>query len=415
MEVPKQYTLFELNEYIRRVLALNLAEAVWISCEIAQLNESKGHFYFSLVQKSEDGAETLARAEAVLWASDYRRMKRKLRSQLDGLLVEGLELMIQVRVDFHERYGLKLQVQDIDPVYTIGKLVLRRRQTIEQLRTEGLLELNSALSIPPVIQRVAVLSSARAAGYLDYLQHIRENPYGYRIKSDLFPMAMQGDMVEKELLAQLKKIANYTADYDVIILIRGGGARLDLQAFDALEIGRAIAESPLPVLTGIGHDIDETVADLAAHAALKTPTAVADFIIQHNLHFESYLLECSHLIQQISQEQINTEQIDLERLVRSLRLSSEALVRQEKSSLTYWEKDLPRWAKHRIDQEKRQLLHFEKMGALLDPQAILRRGFAQVIRAGKTITTAAALQKDDSLEIRFQDGTVSGKVTKENG
>ena len=189
------YSLFELNEYIRRILALNLPDAVWVTCEIAQFNESRGNYFLELVEKSEEEDTIIARTEAALWGPNYRQLRKKIGKKLVDILQEGLEVKVQVRVSFHERYGLKMVIEDVDPTYTLGKLALKRQQTIERLEKEGKIDQNAQLELPSVLQRIAVLSSPTAAGLQDFENQLRFNPYHYHYQVDLFPTAMQGDRV----------------------------------------------------------------------------------------------------------------------------------------------------------------------------------------------------------------------------
>ena len=275
----QSYSLFELNEYVRRVFALNFQEAIWVRCEIAQINASRGHFYLNLIEKSSEKETVIAQSSAILWAGQYRQLRRKYKKLLDSLLQNGIAILIQVKVDFDERYGLKLLIEDIDPSYTVGQMELKRQAILETLLKKGLLEVNSRIRLPKAIQRIAIISSESAAGLQDYLNHLAINAYGYQFSNQLFSAAMQGANVEKEVLQQLKKIALLKENYDVVIIIRGGGSKLDLAAFDNLELGMAIAKFPLPVLVGIGHEIDETILDRVAHTSLKTQPPLQTFLL----------------------------------------------------------------------------------------------------------------------------------------
>ena len=194
----KTYSLFELNEFIRRIIALNLAEALWVQGEFAQVSESRGHYYINLIQKEDDNNEIIAQASAILWAKDFRRLKREKGKTLNQLLQSGLQVLIKVRADFHERYGLKLIIEDIDPSYTLGQLELQRRAIIEKLHKEKLLHKNNQHPLPYVLQRIAVVSSSTAAGYQDFLKQLNNNPYGYTFNNKLFPAAVQGKMLSKK-------------------------------------------------------------------------------------------------------------------------------------------------------------------------------------------------------------------------
>ncbi|MEM1124333.1 MAG: exodeoxyribonuclease VII large subunit, partial [Bacteroidota bacterium] len=316
----QSYSLFELNEFIRRVFALNFQEAIWIRCEIAQINSSRGHYYLNLIEKSAEKDAIIAQSSGIIWARKYRQLRRTHKKLLDSLLRNGTAVLLQVKVDFDERYGFKLLVEDVDPSYTMGQMELKRQAILESLTQQGLLGLNQRISLPTVIQRVAIISSQTAAGLQDYLNQIAINTYGYQIHNQLFPAAMQGENVEKEVLRQLKKIALLKENYDAVVIIRGGGSKLDLVAFDNLVLGQAIAKFPLPVLVGIGHEIDETILDKVAHLSLKTPTAVADFLINRLLHFESSILECKNYISNAANYVIQAELGQLSYLQKMIQL-----------------------------------------------------------------------------------------------
>ena len=410
--MDKKYTLFELNEYIRRVMALNLPDHLWISCEIAQVSNSKGHVFLHLVQKGEETEEIVAQSEAVIWAMDYRRMKRKFGLELNNLLEEGMEVMIHAKVDFHERYGFKLIIADLDPAYTIGKLAMQRQKIVESLRKDGLLEKNGLIPLPTVIQRIAILSSEKAAGYQDFLDQINQNQFGYRFYKKLFPTVMQGVNVEKEMTEQLKVINNQIDDFDCVVIIRGGGARLDLAAFDGFQLSKIIAEFPLPVIVGIGHDIDETVVDLVAHTSLKTPTAVAEFIIQRNLNFEMQLSTFGELIQHFSKQKLINQEITLNQIENQVKLMGAALLKGNQQMIDYLEERISALSKNQLKAEKIKVDGLEKICELLAPENILKRGFSLSLKNGKVITSSKEIRDGELMETVLSDGKIKSKVLK---
>ncbi|MFT5164981.1 MAG: exodeoxyribonuclease VII large subunit [Saprospiraceae bacterium] len=420
MEKTDRYTLFELNEYIRRVMALNFSEALWISCELAQVSESRGHMYLSLVQKEEgdtvigDGeGKIIAQSEAVIWATDHRRLKRKLGSQFTQILQAGLEVLISVQVDFHERYGLKLIIKDIDPAFTIGKLELRRQETLQHLKKKGLLEKNKQRNLPPVLQRIAVISSERAAGFQDFQKQLVDNPYGYFIDFILLNAAMQGDNVKSEVIQRLEEINQNESYFDCAVIIRGGGAKLDLVAFDDADLCTAIANCKIPVVTGIGHDIDETISDLVAFYSLKTPTAVAEWIIQGNLYFEMEVLENGRAIKMLSQRLISEQYLEVERISQVLKLSAKSQLQNQNRLLDYIEEELPRNSSKHLKNENKLLHHLETILDLLNPEKVLQRGFSMTLKDGKPVTNAKDLKPDDLIASVFADGRVKSKVIKD--
>ena len=404
------YSLFQLNEYIRRILALNFSEPIWITAEIAQIGESRGHHFLSLVQKEEEGDEILAHCEAVLWEKTYRKLRRQLSINIHEILQAGRLVKLKAQVDFHERYGLKLIIQEIDPGYTLGQLELQRRQTIETLKKANLLDKNAQLSLPPVVQRLAVISSETAAGYQDFIQQIRNNNFGYNFQIQFFQSAMQGQQLAIELPAQIKKINRRKKNFDAVILIRGGGARLDLSAFDERVIAEHIAKCKLPVITGIGHEVDETIADLVAHTSLKTPTAVAEWLINRSMQFESQLFQYAQQLHWISRQSIQTAQINLERKVQQIQHASQRLVANQHQLLNFIESEMPYRASIPLHSGQKQLEQLEQMLHLLSIENTLQRGFTFTQKDGKFIQSADQLTSGDIITSIFQDGKKESQV-----
>ncbi|MEM9921471.1 MAG: exodeoxyribonuclease VII large subunit [Bacteroidota bacterium] len=404
------FTLHQLNEYIRRTIALNLPESVWIRCEIVQCQYSQGgHYFLSLIEKGE-GETILAQANAILWATAYRRVRRMRGRQIDQLLKEGLEVLLRIKIDYHERFGFRMLIDDIDPAYTLGKLEQRRQEILTKLEAEDLLERNASLALPSVLQRVAVISSGQAAGYHDFQEQLRNNPYNYQFETTLFPAAMQGERTSEEVVLRLRQIAGRAAAFDALVIIRGGGARLDLIAFDDLEICRAVAKCPLPVLTGIGHEVDETVMDMVAHASLKTPTAVADFVLQHNVQFEGRLMQIGQFIQQYSTQRFYEHHRRLDGAEQVLRMSGRHLVQQAERQLDRLESLVAPLSQRRLSDAARQLDHLEQLVEWIGPEATLKRGYSILESDGEIIRSAAQLAKGRRFKARLQDGEIEGEV-----
>jgi exodeoxyribonuclease VII large subunit len=405
----KTYSLHEVNEYIRRILALNLPEALWVRCEIAQVNEARGHYFIELVQKAEDADEIIAQASAVIWQRSFRQLRGKLGLLIHDLLQDGMEIQLKARIEFNERYGLKFIVEDIDPAYTLGKIEMRRRETIEALRQANLIEQNAQLPLPMVLQRIAIISSERAAGYRDFVKHLQENPYDYQFQSQLFISALQGEQVERDMLKRFREIERRRAQFECVVIIRGGGARLDLAAFDSLPICEAIAKLNLPVLTGIGHDVDETVLDMVAHRSLKTPTAVADFIINRNLLFENAIANYSRSIQAYSQQITQQQRIALQNLQQKLTSSVRRQVQSESRMLDFIQQEIPKLAHYQLKAARQTLQQLEKMTTLLSLETTLKRGFTLTLQDGKLLKSSEDVQPG-TITTRFADGETESKV-----
>ncbi len=405
----QSYSLFELNEYIRRVLVLNFAEALWIRCEIGQLNESGGHIFMDLVQKNEETDEIIARAESVIWKKSLKQIINSSQLPLEQILQEGNEVLFKTQVDFHERYGLKLIVEEIDGDFTLGKILVRRTEILQRLKKRGLLYKNASLKLPHVIQKVAVISSANAAGLQDYLQQIQHNPLGYKIENTLFATTVQGDRAAQNITKQLESIKR-KPDFDIVVIIRGGGARLDLSAFDEYDLGKAIAKCPLPVITGIGHDVDETVADQVAHTDLKTPTAVADFIIHHNSAFEFRMEQMGQGIKDISNGILQRHLLQLQSQQQRIQFFAN---RKYQGAVRELDVHTQRFSQHlqRYFLEQRsQLDQLEHRLAGYDAQQILDKGYALVTKDGKKVDSIELLKPSDHLNIILRDGEALVRV-----
>ncbi len=405
----EQHTLYELNEYIRRILALNLPAPVWVSCEIYQHSESRGHHFFSLVEKGATEGTIIAQSDAVLWKRPYQKLKRRIGKDLDQLLAAGTQVLLKAQVDFNERYGLKLLIEDIDLSYTLGQIEQQRRATLKRLQTEGLLELNPACRLPLAPKRLAVISSETAAGLEDFRRQLEENEYGYQFHYRLFAAAMQGERASAEITRQIQAIQNLTRPYDCIVIIRGGGARLDLAAFDQYELCAAAAQCPLPILTGIGHEIDEVLLDRVAHTALKTPTAVANFLIDRAAQLEGRLAELGHRLHQLAQQRFQGEGLRLQGYAKSVELLSRQQIRQAGQQLGQLQQQLPASARRHLRLETQRLEQFNEVIQLLSPEATLARGYSITTQNGKR-ASAQALRPGDTITTRLSDGDVKSTV-----
>ena len=406
----ESYALYELNEFIRRAMHLNFPDTIWVRAEVAQIKESRGQHYLTLIQKSTETDQIIAQIDAMIWGRTYRRLQRKLKNVLRDLLQDGVNLLLEVKVEFNERYGLKLMIEDIDPSYTIGQLAIKRQQTLMDLLKANLLNINKQLVLPPVVQRIAVLSSSTAAGLQDYLEQLNNNPYNYTFKNVLFPVAVQGAFVEKELQAQFKKIALRKEEFDAVVLVRGGGSKIDLGAFDSFELAKTVAKFPLPVFVGIGHEVDETILDKVAHTSLKTPTAVADFLIRKALHFESWIIEHKNYLANASNLLIQESKVQLEQAKRLLHLSTQGQLKEQALVLQQLTKQLPIVVRNNFKYEQTKLAQLEKIAHLLTPKTLMSRGYTQTTFKGKTLSSIQEIKEGMILETHFVDGSIKSKV-----
>jgi exodeoxyribonuclease VII large subunit len=281
MDDRKLYTLYQLQSDISEVLAEAFTDSIWVRSEVSECSVNRsGHCYLTLVEKEEESGRLLAKCSAVIWAQTYRILSAHFRSVTGSDIVAGMNVLLKVQVNYNELYGLSLNVRDIDPSFTVGNLELERQKTIAHLSEQGMMELNSSLELPTLPRRLAVISAESAAGYRDFIQHLHGNAYGFAFATTLFSAPMQGVEAPAGIIAALDTIAQRTAEFDAVLILRGGGSVMDLVCFDDYDLALNVAQFPLPVLTGIGHDKDYHVIDMVACHNLKTPTALADFLLR---------------------------------------------------------------------------------------------------------------------------------------
>ena len=405
-----KHTLLELNQFLNRIVVANLPEPVWVTCEIMQINNSRGHYYIDLIEKDEITQQIVAQSQAVMWSGTYYRLKKKIGANFKNLLQSGIQVLVEVKVDFSERYGLKLVIENIDPAYTLGQMELQRQATIEQLKKEDLFKKNNQLILPKVPQRIAVISSSKAAGLQDFLQELTTNQYDYDIKYHLFEAAMQGQFSEKEIISALREIEKQKGNFDAVVLIRGGGSKLDLSGFDSLKICQTLANFPLPILTGIGHEIDESISDLVAHSSLKTPTAVATFLIERFLNYELKINQLHQLIGQNTQSVLNRNSQFLEQLEQGVKYTVKTQLFNAERMVDYIDHEIPKLVKSRLRLASSKLALIEKTVELLNPKNALKRGFSMTTKNGKIITSKTLLKENDIIETHFADGKIKAKV-----
>ena len=361
-ELNNPLSLFELHQQIREELEVAFPDSYWVVAELAQVNvdRRKGHCYLTLVDKGDDARQILAQAKATIWASRYQMLSRYFEEKTGQQLRAGLKVLLQASVRFHELYGLSLDISNIDPNYTIGDLARQRQETLKRLDAEGLLEANKALALPLLPQRLAVISSATAAGYQDFIHQLHTNPYGYTFETTLFPAVVQGNEAPASVAAAFNLVAKYKDQFDVVVLIRGGGSQTDLSCFDDYKIAAAIGHSPLPVLTGIGHERDESIADLVANTRLKTPTAVAGFLVDRFREAEELAEDLYDRIRMFSAQQLKTTDDKLERLQLRLHNTTRNLLQNGKDRLEQFSRGLLLKPKAYLEQQRHIISDLEK-------------------------------------------------------
>jgi exodeoxyribonuclease VII large subunit len=396
-------TLYQLNEFVKRVIALNFQDIVWVTAEIAQIGTTRGHRYLDLVEHGTEGI--VAQLQATIWQGEYRKLKIQHGDTLDQLLVAGTQVKLGVYLQFHERFGLKANIQEVDIEWTFGHLELIKRRTLETLSQLKLLDANKSHPLPMVLQRLAVISSEKAAGLQDFVQQLTQNTWGYAFRITLFDTLVQGAQAQKEIISALQEIAAEHQKYDAVIIIRGGGARLDLAVFDELDLNKQVALMPLPVLAGIGHDTDQTVLDLVVHTPLKTPTAVAEFVLQHNLVFESRLRQMSHTTLLLALNHCRQSAQALDSLSNRLLRQATSLQQGAIWKLEAAEKNLPKAAQQLYTHCNFQLKNMQDRLNGVHPDNTLRRGFSITRYRGKAITSVDEVPKGAEIETQMHQGT----------
>ncbi len=402
-------TLRDLQRLVKQTLDERFALPLWVSAEIAEIKVNySGHCYLELVEKGGDNGVPTAQARAVIWRSQYTRIAAYFEAETRQRLAAGIRILAKVLVTYHELYGFSLQITDIDPAYTLGDMERQRQQTIAQLQKEGVWEMNRETIMPTVVQRIAVVSSANAAGYQDFRNELAKSPY--RFSLTLFDAFMQGSAAEESIVAALCQIAEKQADYDTVVIIRGGGSASDLNCFNAYRLCAHIAQFPLPVVTGIGHDKDTSVADMVAHTALKTPTAVAGWLVERMAAVDGWLDAAALQLHDTTISAMRTTELRLERLSGELRHQATALLTRRTLQLNHLEEQLPQQVAAFIARRNASLVAASELIAGHAPERMLRLGFAVVRQGGKAVMSAHHVTTGEAIEIEVADGAISAQV-----
>ncbi|NQU54231.1 MAG: exodeoxyribonuclease VII large subunit [Bacteroidetes bacterium] len=329
----QKFTLSQLNESIKDALVDAFPATVWVVAEVSELKENRsGHCYLELIEKSEN--TIIARSRATVWSYTFRMLKPYFETSTGQSFAQGIKILVQVSVEYHPAYGLSLNIKDIDPTYTVGDLALQRKEIINKLQTEGIFDMNKELELPLVPQKIAIISSATAAGFQDFMNQLESNEYGFKFYPKLFEATMQGVETVPSIIHALERIFQYDDFFDAVVIIRGGGATADLASFDNYDLAFNITQFSLPVITGIGHEKDDTIIDLVAHTRMKTPTAVAEFLITGVARFYERLVEMENEVIQITRNTVDFQQNKLERIAESLNYTVSGFINEKKTQLT---------------------------------------------------------------------------------
>ena len=448
-------SLYELNNLIKGVLNDTLPEMVWIRAEMSDVRVNQnGHCYLEFIEKDRIGKTLVAKARGMIWANTFHLLRAYFENSTKQTFSSGLKVLVQVSIEFHELYGFSLTVHDIDPSYTLGDQALNRAAILKQLEEDGVLYLNKELELPLPMNRIAIISSPTAAGYEDFLDQLHKNASGFVFYTKLFPAIMQGDRSEDSIISALERIYEYQDCFDAVVIIRGGGATSDLSSFDSYLLAASCAQFPLPVITGIGHERDETVLDVVAHTRAKTPTAVAEFLIGNLTETAMELTEISQDIVSLVSQRLQDETVRLSvfetknsfilkgwyreqetvlssarnvlakgmvRIQRenqnkfafledNLKRKSLQLLKDNQSKFSLLEDSLKRSIQQQYKEELNKLETLDKQLHLSSPENILKKGYTLTMKDGKIVKQSGILRKGDEITTFFPDGKIESIV-----
>ena len=407
-------TLFELNSRVRELIETEMPYEYWVEAELSECRESRGHCYMELIQREDSAATPIARASAKCWASKWMMMRPYFERTTGQQLRAGMKVLLKVYPQFHEAYGFSWIVIDIDPNYTLGDQARRRQEIIRQLKEEGVFDLQRDLRLPLICLNIAVISSQTAAGYGDFAAQLADTTFAFR--TQLFPAIMQGEGVEQSVIAALNRIYQAKLEteaqgYDCVVIIRGGGATSDMSGFDTLALAENVANFPIPIITGIGHDRDECILDMVSHQRVKTPTAAAAFLIDHAQSVLDSLTDAQNRISRHALQHLSALNIQLSTLQSQLAsLFTVVKTRQEARLVNIWQR-IPMIVERRLTSESHRLELLAERLKTFDPRLLLQRGYSITMKDGKTIRDPKTLQPGDQIETIMEKGTIKSIIT----
>ena len=406
-------SLYELNSLVKRSIRGCLSDTYWVQAELSDVRSNySGHCYLEFVQKDASGNNLIAKARGTIWSNIYKMLKPYFEQETGQAFASGIKVLVRVSVEFHELYGYSLTVLDIDPTYTVGDMVRKRREILRQLEEEGVIGLNKELEMPLLPQRIAVISSATAAGYGDFCNQLANNPRGYGFQTQLFPAIMQGERVEESIIAALDRIYAQLDCWDVVVIIRGGGATSDLSGFDTYLLAASCAQFPLPIITGIGHERDDTVVDIVAHTRVKTPTAAAEYLIGKMDKCADVLDEMSARLMQGVRNRLLWEQRRIENLKQRIPSSVYKRISDAKYGLLSAKRNLQMASRQLLSIKKHRLeLLQQRLNDAL-PEKQLARGYSITLKDGKAVKDASLLKEGDRLVTVLHQGRIESEVKK---
>ncbi len=438
----KSLTLYELNQLVRETIELSMPDEYWVEAELSEVREVRGHCYMQLIQKDDRSNTPIAQASARCWKNTWMEVRPRFEKTTGERMHAGLKLLLKVYPQFHEAYGFSWIVTDIDPTYTIGDMMRKRQEIIRMLKEEGVFDLQKSLSLPMFCQHIAVISSQNAAGYGDFVNQLSNNEYHFRFTTQLFPAIMQGEQVEESIIHALDTIYDINqrrladtvteAPFDCVVIIRGGGATADLSGFDTLALAENVANFPIPIITGIGHERDESILDMVSHTRVKTPTAAAAFLInQLKMVYDELngiqqdILNALSLRMEREMSRINRLSNKMTLLFSGVKSRQENILQQythrifsaidrfiikEKNKQDRMERTLLPYAEKKMVSEQYRLQLLEQRIEAANPEHILQRGYSITLHNGRTIKDATQIKSGDRLETRLSSGTIHSIV-----
>ena len=419
-------SLVEFNRRIGGLLHDASVQRCWVVAETSDVRQSGGHCYLELVQKDAQTGQTLARMRGIVWASVYARLRCEFERATGQPFASGMNVMVEVSANFHEQYGLSVVITGINPTYTLGDMARQRLEILNRLRSEGIIDMNKQLPWVDVAQRVAVISAAGAAGYGDFMNQLHNNPSGIKFYTCLFPAVMQGQSTVTSVIAALERINDYADLFDCVVIIRGGGSTSDLNSFDNYDLAANVAQFPLPVICGIGHDRDNTVVDSVASVRVKTPTAAAEWLLDRAQSALDHVNALTDMVVDSATQMLSGARQQLAYFTSGIPLMADNIVVRHRARLQQIAAAIPVVAARRIDgagkdlafasqrvamaarqcvaNERQRVTGLEKQVELLSPDRVLRRGYSLTLRDGHVVTSVSSLRAGDSLVTRFADG-----------
>ena len=410
----KRYSLRQLNLMVRDAIETELPDEYWVEAELSECREHSGHCYMELIEKDISTNTPVARASAKCWRQTWQLVRASFERTTGEPLHAGMKVLLKVYAQFHEAYGFSWIVSDIDPTYTLGDMAKKRQEIIRQLKEEGVFDLQRELRIPTFAKRIAVISASNAAGYGDFCRQLEDNEYGFRFEVTLFPAIMQGEQVEQSVIAALNQIYNSQLEaFDVVCILRGGGATADLSGFDTLALAENVAQFPLPVITGIGHDRDESILDMVANTRVKTPTAAAALLIDHLRNVWERINDAEAFINQYISQRISYQQQRINQLTTLIPTLALRLLSDQRHRIELLQNRLPVAIERRLTSQKHLLESLSLKLQGFDPQLLLHRGYSITLKDGKAVRDPMLLKPGDEIETRVEKGTIRSVVKSE--